>query len=742
MSRNHLAGLMALALSALLAAGAALWLGTRPVMPLPAPGPMQPELEAALAQLDRAASGEAHALPELRARLLALAELQDRAGEPLRVEALLHGLAGRIEGTLATLEGGPRAAAPEGLLPLAALAVAALALLTGLLLARRRTPPAPAQAETPAWSETLRAEVQAALALARQAQEEAARATSRAGDQQDRLAHRVRLLAERLEGMPAGAADPRLPALLDRVETLAAGIGQVAGRAEAAEARQARGLERLEEAVDNLNQLPPTAEGAAPRLAALLPAFEAAAAECRATAPLLGELATLAQQAMARVTDEAVVRIGVAAERMATAGHAALTDAQAALAGTSALLDAGLRKAAEAAPIPGGAPAAAQLDRLAEAAARLERLADGMAEAPPLVALSAEVARVAAAAGEVERVVQGLGAGLPVADLAAQVDRVTAAAAHVERAAQGLEGGLPVLELTAQIARLDAVAGAVETAAGRIPVAEMQGQVDRLSAGLAVQLSQVSGGVAALEQGARQMVHALPLAALDAQVARVEAVATALEEGAQHLGEALPLDALSGQLARLEATVEASAQGGARLAETLEGHVRRHAETALELAGAAAAVREAGQALDASARALPDTRAALAPLLAELHSALPAREPTPSLRRPSALPEPRGSIAASLVAELGAPRYAPLSGALRRVGQVEEEVTQLLDEAETLAERAVQRPGEGWPAPVSGRVGEVLGSIQSTIERLQTVATALAVAADAPGGAAEVRGAA
>lgn len=700
MSRNQFTALMALALAALLAAGAALWLGTRPVMPLPAPAPILPEWEAALAQLDRAQSGEATALPELRRRLLALAELQDRAGEPLRVEAMLQGLAGRIEGTLATLPAGAPPAPLEAALPLAALGMGALGLL-GLLLALRRRPPA--EAGPPAWSETLREEVQAALVSARQAQEEVARATARAGDQQDRLAHRVRLLSERLETLPSGGADPRLTPLLDRVETLGATLGQLAGRAEAALEREAQGLERLEVAVDNLHAAPAASSNPAP-FAALLPAFENAAAECRATAPLLGELASLAQQAMTRVTDEAVVRIGVAAERVSTAGQDALSEAQSALAAAAERMSA----------LTPAEPPALPLERLEALAARLE---EGAAATQPLAGLPAEVARVAALAAEMDRVAQGLGSVIPVADLAAQVDRVTAAAIHVQSAAERLESGLPVLELTTQIARMDAAAGAVEQAAGKIPVTEMAGQLDRLTTVLAAQLSQVTGGVAAMEQGARQLVHALPLAALDAQVARVEAVAAALEEGAQHLGEALPLDSLATHVTRLEALVE----GGARLGETAQ-----------ELAGAAAAVREAGAALETSARAMPDARAALGPVISEIQAALAARAEPPAPRRAPSLPEPRGSIAASLVAEL-TPRHAPLSGALRRVGQVEAEVAELLGEAENLAEQAVQRPGEAWPAPVSGRVGEVLGSIQSTIERLQTVATALALAADAPG---------
>jgi hypothetical protein len=60
----------------------------------------------------------------------------------------------------------------------------------------------------------------------------------------------------------------------------------------------------------------PQDEAVLDRMTALLPAIEGAAADARATAPLLGELATLAKQAMNRVTDEAVVRIGAAAERM------------------------------------------------------------------------------------------------------------------------------------------------------------------------------------------------------------------------------------------------------------------------------------------------------------------------------------------------------------------------------------------------------------------------------------------
>lgn len=712
MSRNQFTALMALAAAALLAAGAALWLGTRPVMPMPAPAPLQPEWEAALAQLDRAQSGEATALPELRRRLLALAELQDRAGEPLRVEAMLQGLAGRIEGTLATLPAGTPTAPLEAALPLAALGMGALGLLALLLAARRRTP---ADSGPPAWSESLREEVQAALVSARQAQEEVARATARAGDQQDRLAHRVRLLSERLENLPSGEADPRLASLLDRVETLGATLGQLAGRAEAALEREARGLERLEVAVDNLHSAPVASADPAP-FAALLPAFETAAAECRATAPLLGELASLAQQAMTRVTDEAVVRIGVAAERVSTAGQEALAEAQSALAAAVERVSA----------LTPAEPPALPLERLEALAARLE---EGAATAQPLAGLPAEVARVAALAAEMDRVAQGLGSVIPVADLAAQVDRVTAAAIHVQSAAERLESGLPVLELTTQIARMDAAAGAVEQAASKIPVTEMAGQLDRLSTVVASQLAQVTGGVAALEQGARQMAHALPLAALDAQVARVEAVAVALEEGAQHLGEALPLESLANHVTRLEALVE----GGARLGETAQ-----------ELAGAAAAVREAGAALETSARAMPDARAALGPIIAEIQAALPARAEPLAPRRAPSLPEPRGSIAASLVAEL-TPRHAPLSGALRRVGQVEAEVAELLGEAESLAEQAVQRPGEAWPAPVSDRVGEVLGSIQSTIDRLQTVATALALAADAPGqepSQSETRGAA
>lgn len=635
MSRNQITALMTLAVATLVAAGAALWLGTRQVVPLPAPAPLQPEWEAALAQLDRAQSGEAAALPELRRRLLALAELQDRAGEPLRVEAILQGLAGRIEGTLATRPVASPPATFEAALPLAALGVGALGLL-GLLLAARRRPAT--DAAPPGWSEGLRAEVQAALDSVRQAQEEAARAASRAGDQQERLAHRVRLLFERLETPPAGEADPRLSTALDRMETLGATLGQLAGRAEATLDREAQGLERLEVAVDNLHALP-SEPGP---LATLLPAFENAAAECRATAPLLGELASLAQQAMARVTEEAVVQIGVAADRVP--------------------------------PLTSAEPSALPLDRLEALAARLEEAA---ATAHAFAGLPAEVARVAALANEMDRVAQGLGSVIPVADLAAQVDRVTAAAIHVQSAAERLESGLPVLELTTQIARMDAAAGAVEQAAGKIPVADMAGQMDRLTTVLATQLAQVTDGVAALEQGARQMLHALPV------------------------------ESLAHQVGRLEALVE----GGARLGET-----------ARELAGAAAAVREAGAALESSARAMPDVRATLAPILSDIQATLPARAAPSMSRRAPDLPAPHVSLA-----------------------QVEAEVAQLLDEAEGLAAQAAPRPGEAWPSQASGRVGQVLDSIQATIDRLQAVATALALAADLPGqelGEGEARGAA
>lgn len=622
MSRNQFTAFLALAIAALLAAGAALWLGTRPVVSLPAPAPLHAEWEAALAQLDRAQSGEAAALPELRRRLLALAELQDRAGEPLRVEAVLQGLAGRIEGMLAMRQAGAAPATLEAALPLAALGVGVLGLLA-LLLAMRRRPAT--DAAPPAWSEGLRAEVQAALASARQTQEEMVRAASRAGEQQDRLAHRVRLLSERLETPPAGEGDPRLSALLDRVETLGATLGQLAGRAEAALDREARGLERLEVAVDNLHAVPASPSDAAP-LVALLPAFENAAAECRATAPLLGELASLAQQAMTRVTEEAVVRIGVAAERMSILAPAE--------------------------------PPTLPLERLEALAARLEEAA---ATAQTLAGLPTEVARVAVLAADMDRVAQELGSVIPVADLAAQIDRVTAAAIHVQSAAERLESGLPVLEMTTQIARMDAAAGAVEQAVGKIPVTEMAGQLDRLTTVLAAQLAQVTGGVAALEQGARDLAQALPVESLASHVTRLEA----LLEGGPKLGE-----------------------------------------TAQELAVAAAAVREAGAALETSARAMPDARAALGPLIAEIRAALLAR------------------------ASSSAPQAAPLSDAASPLGQVEAEVAQLLEVAESLAGQAVRRPGEPL---VAGRLDEVLGSIQSTIDRLQAVATALALAAEAPG---------
>ena len=87
----------------------------------------------------------------------------------------------------------------------------------------------------------------------------------------------------------------------------------------------------------------------------------------------------------------------------------------------------------------------------------------------------------------------------------------------------------------------------------------------------------------------------------------------------------------------------------------------------------------------------------------------------------------RESVALSLMTELGA---------LRRAGRVEAEVAPLLDEAEGLAGQAMPRPGEPWPPAAPERVGEVLGSIQSTIARLQTVATALAEVAEAPASAA------
>jgi len=326
MSRTTTAGLFALALSAVLAAGAALWLGMRPMAPA-APIAVQPEMEAALAQLQRVQAGEADALPELRARLEAVAEAQERAGNPLRLEAVLQGLAGRIEGTLSTLEGNPAASSQQEVLPLAALAVGALGLV-GLLLARRPKPAAvPGEVpgnEPPAWAEGLRANM---LALTRQVQEGA----TRAANQQESLSHRVRLMAERLDALPlADASQAEAPRLLDRLETLMAGLSHVTTRAEIVEARQAGSLERMEDAVATIARTlenVPQDEAVLDRMMALLPAIESAAADARATAPLLGELAALAKQAMTRVTDEAVLRIGAAAERTDQAAELAARSA-------------------------------------------------------------------------------------------------------------------------------------------------------------------------------------------------------------------------------------------------------------------------------------------------------------------------------------------------------------------------------------------------------------------------------
>lgn len=316
MSRTTTAGLLALALSAVLAAGAALWLGTRPMAP-PAPLSVQPEMEAALAQLQRIQAGEADALPELRARLEAIAEAQERAGNPLRLEAVLQGLAGRIEGTLSTLEGNPAAPSQPEVVSLAALGVGALGLV-GLLLAQRRKPVVMPGNEPPAWAEGLRADT---LTLARQAQEGATRAT----DQQEALAQRIRLVAERLDAMPIpDASQVEAPRLLDRLETLMAGLSHVTTRTEIVEDRHARSLERMEDAVAAMSRSlenVPQEEAMLDRMMALLPALESAAADARATAPQLGELAALAKQAMNRVTDEAVVRIGAAAERTAQAAE-------------------------------------------------------------------------------------------------------------------------------------------------------------------------------------------------------------------------------------------------------------------------------------------------------------------------------------------------------------------------------------------------------------------------------------
>jgi hypothetical protein len=349
MSRNMTAGLMALALSAILAAGSALWLGTRPLAPAALSVP-RPDMDAAMVLLRRAQAGDVGALPELRVRMEALAEAQDRAGNPLRLEAMLQGLAGRIEGTVATLEGAPVNPGGQRAVQFSALVVGALGLIGLLLTVRRFSIWTPVTSEeAPAWGEALRAEVQNALGLAQQAEEAAARAATRTAEQQERLFQRVRLMDEKLEAMPNPADSApdaaRLPALLDQMEAAMAGLGDVATRAEAAGDRHTLGLDRMEEVmagiVRRLHEVPQD-DAALDRIIAVLPALEAAVGDVRTTAPLLGELAILAQQAMTRVTDEAVVRIGVAAERMTDAGHAALAEAQGGLRDTLAKLDGSL----------------------------------------------------------------------------------------------------------------------------------------------------------------------------------------------------------------------------------------------------------------------------------------------------------------------------------------------------------------------------------------------------------------
>ncbi len=503
MSRRLIGILAGATVSLFLAAGA--WLAW-PVAPAPLAGADATGRLAAL--LDRAQAGEPRAMGELRAEIERLAESRDAATDPLRAAAMLHGLAGRLEGSIASLEGRPASTATEALALLPALG-GGLALTAALLMVWAQRRPKPA-ASPPLWAEALRATLAQAEAERRA---EAALAAGRQAELAEELAQLAQLAARAAGPAPAAPPDARIARLLERLDMLAASIAEGERRG-AAQAEALRGaLSRVEAGVQAASgPIAIEAEALAVRLDALLPRIEEAALRAQTTRPALGDLADLAAQAgqaVARMSDETLARLGAATDAVTRAGIAALGEAEGSL-----------RAAAE----------------------TLHGQGRGMAET-----LGTEVARLRAAAGAQTAIttrLEAVTAGGPVLlarleEAAATLDRAGSAAVHhLDTLPERLAILLPPLEEAADRLRLATPA-----------LAEV--------AGLTAQAGQAMARLAD-EAGVRMQRATENMTA--AGVATLDAAATRLEDRVQALSSVTAAhEETARELAGTSAAIEAAA---------------------------------------------------------------------------------------------------------------------------------------------------------------------------------------
>jgi hypothetical protein len=272
---------------------------------------------------------------------------------------------------------------------------------------------------------------------------------------------------------------------------------------------------------------------------------------------------------------------------------------------------------------------------------------------------------------------------------------------------------------------------------------------DDLRAGLTHELAPLTTALAASARALEPLPAALPALATAASMvaegaarqedatARLDAAVAALGTLHAEMPEPALLAAVSERLAD-DVDALAAVRGG--LAALLDHVPPTIARMDTLAAGMEATLRDgaaARHALAAAATRLEASSLVIEAAAQEVASAAAVHVVEEQATTPAEAVAPEGSVTGSILSRLDEEmgeqtRFSAIRSALTEIDVVQDAVSRLAREAETLAEDVASHRLGSLPAPVQQHLPELLAMIDATIGRLHSAATAIAYATDGP----------